>query len=455
MEIPCWEGVNVLSANRQNASSAHFPGEERDPWPWSATWPLLMLTLISVFNYLDRSLLGLALPAIKQEMDVSDTALGLVSGLAFVVIYSLLGVPIAWIADRYNRRNIIAVGLTFWSAMTAATGWVSNIWQLAAARFLMGAGEATSTAPANSIIADLFPAGRRPLALALYGTAATIAYALLFPVAGWIAEHHGWRAMFMAAGLPGLIIAGAFTLTVREPARGTSPTVGSLSPVRSLMKDLKELFANRCFVWIFAGVTFMGANIWGTGAWTPTFFARVHGMGMAEAATIIGPSRGILGAAGILAGGIIVDRLRKNRMAWRVGVPALTCAAVGPAEALFLLGNSVEAWFAGFALASFFALIHQGPIYAAVINIVGPGRRALAISVILLGASLIGNIIGPSAVGILNDLLAPALGDLAIRYSLMVIAVTPVITALCFWRAAILYPSSVQAQLPQARVEGH
>ena len=149
MEIPCWEGVNVLSANRQNASSAHFPGEERDPWPWSATWPLLMLTLISVFNYLDRSLLGLALPAIKQEMDVSDTALGLVSGLAFVVIYSLLGVPIAWIADRYNRRNIIAIGLTFWSAMTAATGWVSNIWQLAAARFLMGAGEATSTAPAT------------------------------------------------------------------------------------------------------------------------------------------------------------------------------------------------------------------------------------------------------------------------------------------------------------------
>jgi MFS family permease len=108
-----------------------------------------MLTLISVFNYLDRSLLGLALPAIKQEMQVSDTALGLVSGLAFVLIYSTLGVPIAWLADRYNRRNIIAIGLAFWSAMTAATGWVSNVWQLAAARFLMGAGEASSTAPAN------------------------------------------------------------------------------------------------------------------------------------------------------------------------------------------------------------------------------------------------------------------------------------------------------------------
>jgi len=420
--------------------------EAREPWPWSATWPLLMLTLISVFNYLDRSLLGLALPAIKQEMEISDTALGLVSGLAFVVIYSIVGIPIAWVADRYNRRNIIAIGLAFWSAMTAATGWVSNIWQLAAARFLMGAGEATSTAPANSMIADLFPAARRPLALALYGTAATIAYALLFPVAGWLAEHYGWRTMFIAAGLPGLIIAVFFVFTVREPARQTPPPDRSLSPFGSLMSDLKVLFANRCFVWIFAGVTFMGANVWATGAWAPTFFARVHGMGMAEAASIIGPSRGILGAVGILAGGFIVDRLHKDKMSWRVGIPALACAAVGPAEALFLLGNSTDAWFAGFALASFFTLIHQGPIFAAVINIVGERRRALAVSVVLLGASLIGNILGPSAVGILNDLLAPRLGDMAIRYSLMLIAVSPVIAAICLWRAAILYPSFVQSQ---------
>jgi MFS family permease len=420
--------------------------DRRPRWPWSATWPLAMLTLISVFNYLDRSLLGLALPAIKEEMAVSDTALGLVSGLAFVVIYSLLGIPIAWLADRYNRRNIIAIGLAFWSAMTAVTGWVSNIWQLAAARFLMGAGEASSTAPANSMIADLFPAARRPLALALYGTAATIAYAFLFPVAGWIAETYGWRTMFMAAGIPGLVLAIVFYLTVREPDRHSPPPDRTLSPSGSMMRDLKALFANRCFVWIFAGVTFMGANVWATGAWTPTFFARVHGLGMADAAAIIGPSRGILGAAGILAGGFIVDRLRREHIRWRVGLPALACAAVGPAEALFLLGDSTEAWFAGFALASFFTLIHQGPIYAATVNIVDARRRALAIAVVLLGASLIGNVIGPSGVGILNDLLAPQFGDMAIRYSLMLIAVSPLIAALCFWRAAILYPEFARAE---------
>jgi predicted MFS family arabinose efflux permease len=295
------------------------------------------------------------------------------------------------------------------------------------------------------MIADLFPASRRPLALALYGTAATIAYALLFPLAGWIAENYGWRAMFMAAGVPGLALAIAFYLTVPEPERHTPPPARTLSPSGSMMRDLKALFANRCFVWIFAGVTFMGANVWATGAWTPTFFGRVHGLGMTEAAAIIGPSRGVLGAAGILAGGFIVDRLRREHIRWRVGIPALACAAVGPAEALFLLGDSTEAWFAGFALASFFTLIHQGPIYAAVVNIVEARRRALAIAVVLLGASLVGNIIGPSGVGILNDILAPRFGDTAIRYSLMLIAVSPVIAAVCFWRAAVHYPEFVQA----------
>jgi MFS family permease len=169
-------------------------------------------------------------------------------------------------------------------------------------------------------------------------------------------------------------------------------------------------------------------------------------MGMAEASAVIGPARGILGAAGVLAGGFIVDRLRRDRMSWRVGIPALACAAVGPAETLFLLGDSQPAWVAGFALTSFFTLIHQGPIYAAVVNVVGSRRRALAISIILLGASLVGNIVGPSAVGILNDLLEPQFGIVSIRYSMLIIALTPILAAACFLKAAALYPSSLPSE---------
>ena len=417
---------------------------ERGHWPWSATWPLLVLTLVSVFNYLDRSLLGLALPAIKRELGSSDTVLGLVSGLAFILFYSLLGIPIAWLADRTNRRNIIAAGLTFWSLMTACTGFIGSIWQLAVVRLLMGAGEACGMAPSNSIIADRFPPDRRPLALALFGTAAPLSYILFFPLAGWIAQHHGWRAMFIAMGLPGVLLALLLILTVREPER-TAPPPQRLPLARSLFGDLAALFSNRCFVWIFVGVTLMGANVWAAGAWTPTFFVRVHHLKITEVANIIGPTRGIIGLVGILLGGLLIDRLPRHRDFWRVGIPAIACLLAGPAEALFLLGSSYPVWVGGFALASFFTLIHQAPIFAAVVNVVGERRRALAISVVLLGASLIGNAVGPSAVGMLNDLLAGQLGDEAIRYSMLIIAVTPLLAALCFWRAATLYAAAANA----------
>ena len=416
----------------------------RSPWPWSATWPLLVLTLVSVFNYLDRSLLGLALPAIKRELGSSDTVLGLVSGLAFILFYSLFGVPIAWLADRTNRRNIVAAGLAFWSLMTACTGFIGSIWQLAVVRLLMGAGEACGMAPSNSILADRFAPERRPLALALFGTAAPLSYILFFPLAGWIAQHYGWRAMFVVLGLPGVVLALVLMLTVAEPKRLTPPPP-RIGLSRSLFGDLAALFSNRCFAWIFAGVTLMGANVWAAGAWTPTFFTRVHHLSVSEVANIIGPTRGVIGLAGILLGGVLIDRLPKERVFWRVGIPAVACLLAGPAEALFLLGNSYPAWVGGFALSSFFTLIHQAPIFAAVANVVGDRRRALGISVVLLGASLIGNAAGPTAVGVLNDVLAPRLGDAAIRYSMLIIAATPVLAALCFWRAASLYGDAASA----------
>jgi MFS family permease len=427
-------------------TDASHPGQDsrRSPWPWNATWPLLLLTLVSIFNYLDRSLLGLALPQIKKELGPSDTELGLVSGLAFILFYSLLGVPIAWLADRVNRRNIIAAGLAFWSLMTAVTGYVSTVWQLALVRLLMGAGEGCGMAPSNSIIADLFKPDRRPLALALFGTAASLSYIIFFPIAGWIAQHHGWRAMFVAMGLPGILLA-ALLFTMREPER-RSPPPERLPLARSLGGDLAGLFSNRCFAWIFAGVTLMGANIWAAGAWTPSFFTRVHHLQVGEVANIVGPTRGVIGLAGILLGGVIIDRLPKDRAFWRVGIPAIACFLAGPAEALFLLGSDYAAWVGGFALSSFFTLIHQAPIFAAVVNIVGERRRALGISVVLLGASLIGNAAGPSAVGLLNDLLTPRYGEEAIRYSMLMIAVTPVLAALCFWRAAALYAALARTE---------
>ena len=399
------------------------------PRDWTAptAYSLGFLTLISAFNYLDRSLLGLALPAIKAEMAVSDTALGLVSGLAFVLFYSLLGVPIAWLADRWNRRNIIAVGFAFWSLMTLLTGWVANIWQLAAARFLMGAGEACGLAPSNSMISDLFRKERRALALSIFGAASSFAFLVVFPILGEIGERYGWRQMFIVAGIPGLVLALIFYLTVHEPKRTGTVSEAELLRLRdprSLFADLAFLFRSPAYLYLLAASTFMGLNVFAASVWTPTFLQRVHDLSMGSIASIIGPIRGICGLAGVLIGGFVIDRLMRRSPHWRVTLPALACLLLAPVEVVFLLADERWIWMAAFAASAFLTLIHQGPLFALVMEVATPRMRALAIATLVLFGGLLGQAAGPLVVGMANDALASTVGVTAIRYSMLVIAVT-------------------------------
>jgi MFS family permease len=406
-------------------------------WQPGVVYSLGFLTLIATFNYLDRSLLGLALPAIKAEMQVSDTVLGLVSGLAFVLFYSILGIPIAWAADRWNRRNIIAIGFAFWSLMTALSGMVANIWQLAVARFLMGAGEAAGLAPSSSMISDLFRAGRRPLAMAIFGTSSAIAGILFFPVVGWIGENHGWRSMFIVAGIPGIVLALLFVLTVREPTRGgTDEATAPAAPAPGIMETARFLIASRAYLLLVGGATFMGANLFAAAAWAPTFLSRVHGMSLSETSVILGPVRGTLATIGILGAGMLIDRLGRNRPKMRARIPAIACFIAGPAEALFLLGEPAGLWLTGFALSSLFVLAYQGPVFALGMSVVRPSMRAVATSITVFSAALLGQVAGPLIVGILNDALAPELGEKAVRYSLLVGAVTPILAGILFWLAS-------------------
>jgi MFS family permease len=405
-----------------STASVATPGD----WSPTAVYSLGFLTLISAFNYLDRSLLGLALPAIKAEMAVSDTALGLVSGLAFVLFYSLLGVPIAWLADRSNRRNIVAIGFAFWSLMTLLTGWVANIWQLAVARFLMGAGEACGLAPSNSMISDLFRKERRALALSIFGTGSSIAFVVFFPILGAVGEAYGWRQMFIVAGLPGMLLALVF-LTVREPKRTGTTTpdeARALRKPRTLFADLGFLFRSPAYVYLLAASTFMGLNVFAASVWTPTFLERVHGLSMGSVASIIGPVRGICGLAGVLAGGFMIDRLTRRSPHWRVSLPALACLLLAPVEVVFLLAEEQWLWIAAFAASAFLTLVHQGPLFALVMEVATSRMRALAIATLVLFSGLLGQAAGPLIVGMTNDALAATIGPTAIRYSMLIIAVT-------------------------------
>lgn len=431
------------------ASAPDIESPPKGDWSYSASVGLGFLTLISSINYLDRSLLGLALPAIKAEMHVSDTALGLVSGLAFLLFYSLLGVPIAWAADRWSRRNIIAIGLAFWSLMTMATGWVANVWQLALTRFLMGAGEASGIAPSNSMIGDLFRDKRRPLAMSIFGTAVSISSILFFPLMGWIGQHHGWRSMFVAAGVPGVVVALLFVLLVREPARGQAERTVVRNQRESVGTTIRFLAGSRTYLALTATATFMGLNVFAAGIWIPTFLQRVHGMSIAETAALIGPLRGIFGFAGILLGGLMIDRLIRVQPHWRATVPAIACFLVVPVELAFLLSNSRAVWIAAFAASAFLVLVHQGPLFAMVMSVTRLRMRAMAVSILVLCSALLGQASGPAIIGALNDGLAPSLGPNAIRFSLLVIVASAFAAGLCLLAAGRFLDADIaRAQEP-------
>lgn len=407
------------------APALHSSRVEAD-WTLGASYGLACLTLVSSFNYLDRSLLGLALPAIKTEMQVSDTALGLVSGFAFLLFYSLLAVPIGWLADRSNRRNIIAVGFAFWSLMTLLTGWVASIWQLAGARFLMGAGEACGLAPSNSMISNLFRKERRPLAFSLFGTANSISLMIFFPVLGVIGQRWGWRAMFLTAGAAGLALSIAFFATVREPER-TGERPNSAADADTLLGGLRQLARLRSYLALVVTAMLMGLNVFAASVWTPMFLHRVHHLSLAEIASTIGPIRGVFGMAGVLAGGFAIDRLIRRAGHWRVTIPAAACLLLGPVEVVFLMTDTPWLWLAALAASAFLTLMHQGPLFAIVMEVVPAQLRALAIASLLLCSALLGQAVGPLVVGAANDALAPTLGAEAIRYSMLVIAVTAVL----------------------------
>ncbi|BAK67440.1 major facilitator superfamily protein [Sphingobium sp. SYK-6] len=438
--LPIPDG-STPAANAENAGE--LEASPRGDWSAQAIYSLGFLTLVSSFNYLDRSLLGLALPQIKAEMHISDTVMGLVSGLAFVLFYSIMSVPIAWAADRWNRRNIIALGFAFWSFMTLATAWVGNIWQLAIARFLMGAGEACGIAPSNSMTADLFRAERRPLAYSIFATAASISSILFFPIAGWVGQHYGWRQMFIVAGLPGLGLALLFFLTVREPRRGASENStarGNAIPSKDkstvrFWQSLRLLLGSRAYLALLAGSTFMGLNVFASSVWTPTFLTRVHGLSLGEIAATIGPLRGACGVAGVLLGGLLIDRLGRRHAHWRMTLPAIACVLVGPAEAAFALSDHHVVWLGGFAVSAFLLLVHQGPVFAGVVAVAPLRTRAVATSILLFCSAMFGQAVGPLFVGVMNDLLEPTFGLQAIRYSMLIVAGTAVLAGLCFFIA--------------------
>lgn len=359
------------------------------------------LLVVYTFNFIDRVIVGILGEPIKIEFGLSDTELGLLGGTAFAILYTLLGIPIARLAERMNRVTILSVCVGLWSLMTAACGLAVNYATLFMARVGVSIGEAGCTPPANSLISDYFPADRRASALSIYALGIPIGSMIAAVGGGWIATNVGWREAFIWLGIPGLLLAIIFKLTVKEPPRaaaaGAAPSFGAA--FAALAK--KTTFWHVAFGSALA--SFVG---YGVGQYLTNFMIRSHGFNLFEAATQVGVILGVCAAIGTFSSGFLADRMSKrhpNALAW---LPALGFVIATPLYVLaFILPNI---WLAMPALmvAAITHYFYLGPMYAVTQGVVLPRMRATAVAVLLFIVNLIGLGLGPPAIGALSDFLA-------------------------------------------------
>ncbi|MCS3449715.1 MULTISPECIES: spinster family MFS transporter [Bradyrhizobium] len=394
---------------------------------------LALLTIIYALNFLDRTIFNVLIEPIKKEFTLSDTTMGLLAGFGFVLFYSLLGIPIARMADRLNRRNIVAVAFAFWSAMTYLCGLASSVTTLALARVGVGIGESAGTPASQSMIADLFDKNERPRALGIYAIGTYLGVFLGYFIGGYVNQHYGWRMAFFTAGLPGIALAAVLWLTITEPKRGAMAETFKAEPIGP---TLRFLVSQPSFVIVLVGFCLTTYTNYATAVWIPPFLARIHHLTSAEIGTYAGTFKGLAGMAGTLIGGLVVAQIGRRDDRWKLWAPAIMSGLAGPVFALCMLTQSFTLMVATLALTSFMVGFHLGPIFAIAQTVVKPSMRALASAIVLLTATCFGQGVGPLAVGMINDELKGTYGVDAVRYSLLSAALTTTLGALLFVWAA-------------------
>lgn len=437
-------------------------------------WVLAMLFLVYAFNFLDRQIISILAIPIREELGLSDRQLGLLGGIAFAALYSTLGVPIAWLADRTSRVRIIAVSLTVWSAFTAVCGMAQSFWQLFAARVGVGVGEAGGVAPSYSLIADYFPPHSRARALAVYSLGIPLGSAFGVVAGAQIAggalgESLDWRSAFVIVGLAGVVLAPIFWLTVREPLRGgldprkAAPPVekhppqqgeglsakaldsaldGTLEdapaePARpGVMATLKLLSRKPSFWFLTLGASCSSMMGYGVFFWLPSFFARSFGLSLIDTGWLFGTVLFVGGGLGVIIGGVLADWLGKGRKTAYAVVPAVAFLLAFPMYVAGVLSPSPAMAVVLFLIPTALGLSWLGPTLSAFQHLAPPNMRAMASAIFLLFNNLLGIGVGVYVLGELSTLLTPGFGEHALRYSIMIGASLYVVAGLLFLTAA-------------------
>ena len=427
------------------------PRERRDP----KRLVLALMASVTVLNVMDRQLLAVLIEPIKQELGVSDTAMGLLSGTSFALLHVAASVPIAVWADRGTRRSIIALGLALWSGLTVLTGFARTFAEMFVIRVGVGIGEATGGGPAQSLLSDSFPPERRATALSILVMGGPIGSMVAFAGGGWLGETFGWRVAFVVFGVPGLLLALLIRMAVPEPERGAFDTgetddVGAsrseaLEPVPPVeaTRFLLGVASIRNLV-LSSGLNTVG--IYALLVWSVPYLSRVHGLDASEAGLRLALSSSLFTALGTFFGGPVADRLYARDPRWLAWMPATTSFLVMPLGLGFVLAPTATIATLFLAPASFMSGVQFGPVYSGVQTLAAPQMRALAAALITTINTILGLGVAPPLVGFLNDLWASAYGGAAIRYSLALVLTSHLGASFLLWRAARTLTSDLAAR---------
>lgn len=379
---------------------------------------LFVLTGLYTFNFIDRQILVILQEPIKVDLGLSDTELGLLSGFAFAVIYVIAGIPIARMADKGNRRNIVTVALIVWSGMTAVSGLAQNYWQLLLARLGVATGEAGGSPPSHSMISDIFKKEERATALAVYSTGINFGSLIGLLAGGWIAQFFEWRVAFFVVGVPGLIYALLVRFSVQEPPRGFAEKIVVVEDSPSMWEVAKVLLSRPTFrhMAVASGLhAFIG---YGAANFAPSFYVRVHGMEIGPVGTWLAAA-GITGAIGTFLGGYLTDKMMIKDSRWYLWVPGLSTIITLPfSMIIYNTGNVNLALGLQFITGLTFSM-YLAPNLALAHSLVGLRMRAMSSAVLFFILNIIGMGLGPLVVGAVSDFLAPSYGNESIRYALM------------------------------------
>ena len=423
-------------------------------WPYGPSFrrrAVLLLLAVYTFNFLDRQILNILAEAIKKDLRLADWQIGVMSGMAFALFYSLLGIPIAQYAERGDRPKLIAAAITVWSLATAACGMTGNFLQLVSTRVIVGIGEAGATPPSHSLISEYTPRTERASALAFYSLGISIGALVGLALGGVMEDYFGWRAAFFFAGLPGLLLALGALWYLREPRRSAHLYTGSQTHHAVSVVGLPALMRSTTFWLLALGATTSSLVGYGVAPFQASFFLRTQGPQLSYLAAsfglmptgflgiALGLSSGIAGICGTWFGGRLADRWALTNYRAYALVPALSALIATPCYlGSFLATGLAPALFWRAASAVFYSAWY-GPIYAAAHGIVPPNMRATTSAIILFLINLIGLGCGPLIVGILSDVfnhsggLGPAEG---LRMAMIALTFFSPVSAFLFWMAS-------------------